>query len=476
MTKKKILIYNWVQFDQKDGGGVTVYVDNIINDMKDNDNIELYFISSGTCYNLFSNRIKIRKTKNKYGDKIKSYTIYNSPVMFAYNQFSRVDIYNKEKELADVFDKFIEENNGFDIIHFNNLEGLSPYVLKLKEKYPETKFIYSMHNYFPVCPNVYLWAHNKENCMDYKNGKKCCNCIISDYEQAKRMLKIRTLLDKFGVNIQSKFIKKIYDKIKMKNSAGDKKNLKNINSCSSLDYKKFRVINVEFLNKYVDDVLCVSKRVKEIAIKFGISEKKCHLSYIGTKFANNLQRQDIDLNSKKFNLIYLGYMSSMKGFDFLVESLLSLEKKVAKNINLYLVCRNNLEYDIEDIKVNLEKRFASVTYLDGYTHGNLPDILKGKHLGVIPVVWEDNLPQVSIEITSFGVPILASDLGGASELCECNDFKFRGGDVKDFQKKITNLVNNRDKLREFWNFYNKPTTMRQHLDELYKYYGIKERK
>ena len=473
---KKILIYNWVQFDIKDGGGVTVYVDNIINDMKDNNDIELYFISSGTCYNLFSDKIKIKKTRNKYGDRVKSYTIYNSPVMFAYNQFSRVDIYNKEKELAEVFDKFIEENNGFDIIHFNNLEGLSPYVLKLKEKYPKTKFIYSMHNYFPVCPNVYLWAHNKENCKDYKNGKKCCNCIISDYDQAKKMLKIRTLLERLGINIQSKFIKKLYGKIKKTNSVGDKKNLENKNGCSALDYKRFREINVDFLNKYVDDVLCVSKRVKEIAINFGISHEKCHVSYIGTKFANNLQRQDIDLNSKDFNLIYLGYMSSMKGFDFLVESLLSLDKKVAKNINLYLVCRNNLEYNIEDIKANLEKKFASVTYLDGYTHDNLPDILKEKHLGVIPVVWEDNLPQVSIEITSFGVPILASDLGGASELCESNDFKFRGGDVKDFQKKITNLVNNRDKLKEFWNFYNKPTTMRQHLDELYKYYGIKERK
>lgn len=475
MTKKKILIYNWVQFDQKDGGGVTVYVDNIINDMKDNDSIELYFISSGTYYNLFSDKIKIRKTKNKYGDKVKSYTIYNSPVMFAYNQFSRVDIYNKEKELAEIFDKFIKENNGFDIIHFNNLEGLSPYVLQLKEKYPKTKFIYSMHNYFPVCPNVYLWAHNKENCEDYKNGNKCCNCIISNYDQAKKLLKIRTLLDKLGISIQSKFIKKMYDEIKKINNYGDKK-IKNINGCRALDYKKFRDINVNFLNKYVDDVLCVSKRVKEIAINFGISEEKCHVSYIGTKFANNLQKQDIDLNSKKFNLIYLGYMNSMKGFDFLIESLLSLDKKVANSINLYLVCRNNLEYDIEDIKANLEKRFASVTYLDGYTHGNLPDILKGKHLGVIPVVWEDNLPQVSIEITSFGVPILASNLGGASELCESNDFKFKGGDVKDFQKKITNLVNNRDKLKSFWKFYNKPTTMRQHLNELYKYYGIKEKK
>lgn len=475
MTKKKILIYNWVQFDKKDGGGVTVYIDNIINYMKDNNDIELYFISSGTNYNIFSNKIKIKKTKNKYGNKVKSYTIYNSPVMFAYNQFDRIDIYNKEKKLSEIFDNFIKKHNGFDIIHFNNLEGLSPYVLKLKEKYPNTKFIYSMHNYFPVCPNVYLWAHDKENCKDYNNGKKCCNCIISNYDTAKKILKIRTLLDRLGINTQNKLIKKNYQKIKKNINTSPKEIINNENKNNSHDYKEFREINVNFLNKYVDDILCVSKRVKEIAVNFGISENKCHVSYIGTKFANNLKRQDININSSKFNLIYLGYMSNMKGFDFFIEALIKLDKKIAKNINIYLVCRNNPKYDINNIKTKLEKNFASVTYMDGYNHNDLPNILKNKHLGVIPVVWEDNLPQVSIEITSFGVPILSSDLGGASELCKNNDFKFKGGDIKDFHKKLINLVKNRDKLNEFWDFYNKPTTMKQHLQELYKYYGIKEK-
>lgn len=473
LNRKKILLYNWVQFDQRDGGGVTVYLDNIIQGMKDDPEIDLYFISSGTHYDMFRKRLRIKRTKNKYGEQVKSYTIYNSPVMFANNQFSRVDIYNKDQKLGKIFDRFIEEHGGFDIIHFNNLEGLSLSVLRLKEKYPDTKFIYSMHNYFPVCPNVYLWKLNKENCLDYHNGKSCCNCIISDYDQAKRMLKIRTLLEKFGINLQAKWVKNMYNKLR-KDEKGVQPNT-NINfsngRASARDYKKFREMNVEYLNHYVDDVLCVSKRVKEIAVRLGIQEEKCHVSYIGTKFANNLQRQDIDVDNKEFHLIYLGYMNPMKGFDFLVEALSGLDKKVSKNIHLSLVCRNDPKYQIEDIKKGLEERYASVTYIDGYTHESLPGLLKGKHLGVIPVVWEDNLPQVSIEITSFGVPILSSDLGGASELCLDKDFKFKGGDIQDFQKKLTYIVKNRKKLLEFWDHYNSPTTMEEHLEELYYYYG-----
>lgn len=477
--KKKVLLYNWVQFDKKEGGGVTVYIDNIISDLKNNENIDLYFISSGTNYNLFSKKIKIKKTKNKYGNLVKSYTIYNSPVMIAYNQFSRVDIYNEDQKMVEVFNQFIEKYGEFDIIHFNNLEGLSLNVLKLKEKYPKTKFIYSMHNYFPVCPNVFLWQHNKENCKNYRDGKACCNCVISDYEQARRMLKIKTLLEKFRINLQAKWIKNLYNKLKKNSNEGKNEILavtKPLNKCKANDYKKFREQNVKYLNKYVDDILCVSRRVKEIAIHYGIKKEKCHVSYIGTKFANHLQRQDIDIHCPKFNLIYLGYMNPMKGFDFLIEALDGLDKKIAMNVNLYLVCRNDPNYNIEEIKNRLDEKFASVIYIDGYSHDTLSSLLKGKHLGVIPVVWEDNLPQVAIEVTSFGVPILASDLGGASELCDNTDFKFKGGDVKDFQKKLTNIIENREKLQEFWDFYNKPTTMEQHLEELYQYYGMKEKK
>ena len=475
MKKIKLLLYNWVQFDENDGGGVTVYLNNIINKLLEDDKVEIYFLSSGTKYSLLNNKIKIKKTKNKYGDKVKTYAIYNSPVMFSNNQFSRVDIYNNDKELLKVIDKFIEEENGFDIIHFNNLEGLSIEVLKLKEKYTKTKFIYSMHNYFPVCPNVYLWKHNKENCKDYCEGKSCCGCITSDYNFAKKMQRIKTVLSKLGINIYSNSIKKYYSKI-IKNNTNNKiiqveKTEKDY--AKAQDYKIFREKNVKYINKYVDEILCVSKRVKEIAISMGIEEKKCNVSYIGTKFADNLQRQNIDINSKKFNLIYLGYMNVMKGFDFLIDSLLKLDNKITKDINLTLVCRNNLKYNIEEILKKLRNKYNSVTYIDGYTHDNLKKLLSNQHLGVIPVVWEDNLPQVSIEITSFGVPILSSDLGGASELSDNNDFKFKGSDTKDFLQKLTAIIKNRKKLDEYWHDYNEPTTMEKHLKELYGYYKIK---
>ena len=56
-----------------------------------------------------------------------------------------------------------------------------------------------------------------------------------------------------------------------------------------------------------------------------------------------------------------------------------------------------------------------------------------------PVVWEDNLPQIVIETVAYGVPVPASDFGGASELCSSDAFKFKGGDEERFFEKIDYL-------------------------------------
>ena len=92
-------------------------------------------------------------------------------------------------------------------------------------------------------------------------------------------------------------------------------------------------------------------------------------------------------------------------------------------------------------------KFAAVTMVDGYTHATLPGILAGVDLGIVPVLWEDNLPQVAIEMVGSGVPVLTSDLGGARELLNCPELTFRAGSRADFYAKLRGLLAAPDILR-----------------------------
>ena len=50
--------------------------------------------------------------------------------------------------------------------------------------------------------------------------------------------------------------------------------------------------------------------------------------------------------------------------------------------------------------------------MNGYAKSEQGRLLGEIDLGVIPSLWEDNLPQVAIEYIASGIPIVASDAGG----------------------------------------------------------------
>src|SRR6185312_8503937 len=112
---------------------------------------------------------------------------------------------------------------------------------------------------------------------------------------------------------------------------------------------------------------------------------------------------------------------------------------VARRLDLVFAAKAGDPFAYDAIK-RMAHRFASVTFYDGYTHAQLPQILSGVDLAVVPVLWEDNLPQVAIECVAFGVPILTSNRGGAQELLGCRQLVFRAGSCEDFHAKLQGIL------------------------------------
>ena len=52
-------------------------------------------------------------------------------------------------------------------------------------------------------------------------------------------------------------------------------------------------------------------------------------------------------------------------------------------------------------------------------------------LGVVPHLWEDCYPQVTVEFVCNGVPVIVSNLGGAKEVSSQPDFEFDVGTTPD---------------------------------------------
>ena len=111
--------------------------------------------------------------------------------------------------------------------------------------------------------------------------------------------------------------------------------------------------------------------------------------------------------------------------------------------------------------------------IDGYKHGDLPSILDDVDLGLVPVQWEDNLPQVAIEFVCLGVPILTSNRGGAQELGSRNPrFTFEAGDTDSLVDQLTRLADGRTKLVDYWSSAMRPVVMKDHVDRLLTLYEM----
>lgn len=464
----KLLIYNWVQFDNPmgAGGGVTVYCKNLVASiMHYRPDVQVYFLSSGWAYDLGKEEIFVRKTKNIFGDRCRTFEIVNSPVpapqdTLFYNPQSAFE----NKALKKVFSDFMEKNGPFHCVHLNNIEGISLDILDLKKDFSKTKFIYSMHNYVPICMTGFYFRRDKhKNCTPDHDKKDCGKCINRNDNRGIRKELIRRAL--LNTNDPSK-----YDEFGWLEKLG----LDNLDDIVDEKYLyQFSDIAKEKINKNMDLVLAVSERVREIAEENGIEPGLIITNYIGTKIASYQICMSSGKNNKALKAAFLGtdINNAEKGYPFLLDALSRVDAETASNIDLVLTtttpgCDGQIRQRL--------KRFRRINIVHGYSHPDLPRILKGVNLGIVPHLWEDNLPQVAIEMAALGIPILCSSSGGAKELCSSDKFVFKSGDAEDFIKKLKFFVKNRKALDGYWKKHKGLKTLREHFDEMAEFYELPE--
>ncbi|MCR5416417.1 MAG: glycosyltransferase [Pseudobutyrivibrio sp.] len=451
---KKILFYYWDPIDGPAGGGVTAYLKELFPLLLKREEFEIYYLSSGRKYDN-TDAIYIREIKNIYSPTIKSYEVVNCPVLGPAKQsIKNIRIYLEDVKVKAVLKKFIDDIGGFDIIHFHSLEGLPLKVLELKDEYPNTRFFYSFHNYYPLCNQVNLWKNDSEKCniTDYR---ECDNCYAREnYDLALYRFK--------HLEIPG---------LKQKNI---KESIKNPDRDDLAVYKDFFELNKKYFNKYMDKMIAVSQRTKEVLVSHGYLEQKIDVIYVGTDVAERgaAMRSNCSRTSEEpLQLVYVGYPRRDKGFYFFIDSLEAMPKEISQRIKVTIVSRNISEDAVDRLK-SAEKKLECLEIHNGFKdYEDLQQILSNQDLGIVPVMWEDNLPRVAIEQIAMGVPILTSNLGGASELFGRNpNYVFEAGNIDDFIKKLGEILDNPDLLDEFWKNVRPLITMEEHAKKLSSLY------
>ena len=141
-------------------------------------------------------------------------------------------------------------------------------------------------------------------------------------------------------------------------------------------------------------------------------------------------------------LLYLGQINKAKGVLDLIKAIRQLN---LPHLRLHMV---GLGTDL-----NLTKAAAKgdrrIVWHGWLPHEKLATILQQMDVLVVPSLCYENSPTVIYEALSLGLPVLASKIGGVSELIKegVNGWVFPAGDFLQLSQKINMLYQQRDRLK-----------------------------
>lgn len=482
----RVLYYNWVDYldDERRGGGVSVYQRNLMAAL---DGAEAVFLSSGISYDL--RRRQPRWEQVRHGpeaDRDRRYEIVNSGVLSpAHHSFGNPAQLEEPATRAAFFD-FIDRTGPYDVIHFNNLEGLPADVLTLKARWPDTRVILSLHNYYPICPQVNLWHQERAACTDFGGGGKCGTCLL--HKPDERLMRLANGLAYHlkcaGIRPGTRVFDLVFRQAMRIGGRGARAvgwlKRRRAGSPDPVTmppdpggFASRRTRMIDLINSHCDLVLCVSDRVRQIAEGYGLSPALLRTSYIGAREAtlyDQTRPKPMPSGEKQIlTLGFLGYMRRDKGFFFLLDALEAMPDTMLSRLGLTVAALPGPPAALARLEA-LRPRLAALRHVNGYSHDDLDGLLADVDVGLIPALWEDNLPQVAIEMHARHIPLLTSDMGGARELANCPDMVFAAGDTAAFAERISALLAGRIGWQAYWQGAQPPRRMDLHLQELDRHY------
>lgn len=459
----RICCYNFIQPDDAEnrGGGVRVYSENFVKELLARKH-SVIFLSAGDVFDPIHDEPHLKfSTKAGYHRAV----VVNSPVLAPMHfTFHDLDIYLKSKKIDFVAQKLRDQYGVIDAFYFQNLEGLTvSFFDSLRRAYPAARLVMMAHNYQIVCPQVNLWYRERENCQDNQDGARCVNCIFDYQPAAERRRGIANAqyerrLKKYMPEMAFRALRKslhvarrLNQKIIGQGPAKWRPNqIKVMAPASRETFAQYRIENLRLVDKVFDEVIAVSKRTAKVLNDHGVDKSRIRVSYIGTSFHKKFRKAKKLLEfSGPLHIAYFGTMRLDKGFWFLIDMLERLPEALSEKLSV-TIAAHIWHWNAVDRLRAIAHRFNGINIIEGYNHDTLEAALTGVHLGIVPVLWEDNLPQVAIEFVAHGIPVLTSNMGGAQEISAAEAFCFKAGSESDFIKKLTRIAFKDTRLAEFW--------------------------
>ncbi len=397
----------------------------------------------------------------------------------------------RNSKMDKVFSKLLDEQKP-DIIHFQHLLHLSTnFVLLAKER--NIPMIYTIHDYWMICPTGQLLKENMQICLTPAQCTDChvaklFNNIVSRRFYLFCSSKSFTTISAIRNYIRERapdFLKSMLRKLIHRS------NHNSINPVPQQYMSQPPSIPRSSMNRYlhkikvlkvrkgldrrrkhmaqtcndIDLFIAPSEFIRKEHIKLGIPANKIVYSDYGFSKAwcRNIPRSTSD----KVRFAYLGTINPHKGLHILIEAFNKIDSKKAE-LHIYGDLTGLPIYCgyVQKIAQN-----QNIIFHGRIENHQLREALMNTDALVVPSIWFENSPLVIHEAFLAGIPVITSNIGGMAELVKdgLNGLLFEIGSVSDLKMKLQMVVDDPDILKKL-NHFPKIKSIEEDAENIEKIY------
>jgi glycosyltransferase involved in cell wall biosynthesis len=300
----------------------------------------------------------------------------------------------KDPVIFQEIKQFLGEQS-FDLLHCIHPMRLGEAIRAAKES--GLKVVLHLMDFWMICPRVTLQRVDGSLCDGPDHGQKCAKLCYQDKDMDERLLKrysdsIETLRTVDAVLSHSRFL------IEMFNQSGvDTRGF--VHCPNGFDYAK-----VEFGKRSCD---------RGETINFG----------------------------------FIGTILPHKGVEVLVDA---FKRVPSDNVRLKIYGGSFEEHEYYSRLLAKAEEDKRIEFCGDYDLNNIARVLEEINVVVVPSLWYENAPLVISTAQAFGIPVIATRLGGMKEMVldGVNGFTFKLGDAEDLADKIHLLATNPNVLAD----------------------------
>lgn len=295
------------------------------------------------------------------------------------------------KQAAQRFEEFLLDFKP-DIIHCHGISHqITPSILPVAKKY-NIPIVQTLHDYQIICPNYTLLRANKFICDDLK-------CSTGNYLPC----------------ITNKCVK---------------------NSFSASVLSSLEMYINDYKSKYINNInmfISPSKFLRDQITASGMQEDKIvHIP----NFVN-IDEFEPEYSNKGY-FLYAGRLSLEKGLYTLLNTFKELPEA-----RLVVAGTGPLETELIDFKK--KNNLNNIEFVGFKAGEELKELIKFSKALILPSEWYENAPLSIIEAFSYGKPVIASKLGGITEMVteDFNGYLFSKGNIEELKSKIMMFENDK---------------------------------